>query len=381
MDFSFTSEQDQLRDTVARLVRQQYDFDTRRKVAKSEAGWRPEMWAQFAELGLLGASFSEAEGGFGGGPVEAMIISEEFGRGLVIEPFLQTVVIGGGFMRHGGSAAQKDEVIPGIVGGETRIAFAYSEPKSRYDLHDVATTAKADGSGYVLNGHKAVVIGAPFATHLIVTARTAGAQRDPKGVGVFLVAKDARGVTARDYPTVDGLRASEVHLENVSVGADAVIGDASDGLPLIERVVDEALASLCAEAVGCMQVLNAATLDYSKTRKQFGQPIGNFQVLQHRMADMFMAYEQSISMTYMLTLKLGEPDRARKLAASAAKVQIAKAGKLISQEAVQIHGGMGMTDELNVGHFFKRLTMINSQFGDLDWHLRRFTELSSKAAA
>ncbi|MEY2759577.1 MAG: hypothetical protein RIR33_3355 [Pseudomonadota bacterium] len=377
MDFNFTSEQDQLRDTVAKLVAQKYDFDTRRKVAKSEAGWRPEMWSQFAELGLLGASFTEAEGGFGSGPIEAMIISEEFGKGLVIEPYLQTVVIGGNFFRHGGTDAQREEHIAGIIGGETRFAFAYSEPKSRFDLHDVSTTAKKDGAGFTLNGHKAVVIGAPFATHLIVTARTAGGQRDANGVTVFLVAKNAKGVSTRDYPTVDGLRASEVYFENVSVGADAVIGKVDAGLPLVESVVDNAIAALCAEAVGCFKVLNEATITYAKQRKQFGQPIANFQVLQHRMVDMFMAAEQATSMTYMVTLKLDEADKARQLAASAAKVQIGKSGKLISQDAVQIHGGMGMTDELNVGHYFKRVTMIESQFGNTDWHLRRYTELSA----
>ncbi|MEY4784625.1 MAG: hypothetical protein RIR41_2560 [Pseudomonadota bacterium] len=377
MDFSFTSEQDQLRDTVAKLVSQKYDFDTRRKVAKSESGWRPEMWSQFAELGLLGASFTEAEGGFGSGPIEAMIISEEFGKGLVIEPYLQTVVIGGNFFRHGGTDAQKEEHIAGIIGGETRFAFAYSEPKSRFDLNDVSTTAKKDGAGYTLNGHKAVVIGAPFATHLIVTARTSGAQRDANGITVFLVARNAKGVTTRDYPTVDGLRASEVYFENVAVGADAAIGKVDGGLPLVEKVVDNAIAALCAEAVGCFKVLNEATISYAKQRKQFGQSIATFQVLQHRMVDMFMAAEQASSMTYMVTLKLDEADKARKLAASAAKVQIGKAGKLVSQDAVQIHGGMGMTDELNVGHFFKRVTMIESQFGNTDWHLRRYTELSN----
>ena len=377
MDFNFTSEQDQLRDTVAKLVSQKYDFDTRRKVAKSELGWRPEMWSQFAELGLLGASFTEAEGGFGSGPIEAMIISEEFGKGLVIEPYLQTVVIGGNFFRHGGTHAQKEEHIAGIIGGETRFAFAYSEPKSRFDINDVSTTAKKDGAGYTLNGHKAVVLGAPFATHLIVTARTSGGQRDANGVTVFLVAKNARGVTTRDYPTVDGLRASEVYFENVAVGADAVIGQVDGGLPLVEKVVDNAIAALCAEAVGCFKVLNEATISYAKQRKQFGQPIATFQVLQHRMVDMFMAAEQASSMTYMVTLKLDEADKARKLAASVAKVQVGKAGKLVSQDAVQIHGGMGMTDELNVGHFFKRVTMIESQFGNTDWHLRRFTELSN----
>jgi pimeloyl-CoA dehydrogenase small subunit len=377
MNFSFTSEQDMLRDTVARLIREQYDFETRRKVARSEAGWRPEMWAQFAELGLLGAPFSEEEGGFGGGPIEAMIVSEEFGKGLVIEPYLQTVIIGGNFLRHGGTPAQKEEHIAGLIGGETIFAFAAHEPKSRFDLSDVSTTAKQDGAAYTLNGQKSVVLGAPFATHLLVTARTSGAQRDPSGVTVFIVPKSAKGVTTRDYPTVDGLRASEVYFENVSVPAEAVIGETGTAFPLIEKVVDCAIAALCAEAVGCFKVLNEATLTYAKQRKQFGQPIANFQVLQHRMVDMFMAAEQAVSMTYMVTLKLDEANKARKLAASAAKVQIGKAGRLISQDAVQIHGGMGMTDELNVGHFFKRVTMIESQFGATDWHLRRYTELSN----
>jgi pimeloyl-CoA dehydrogenase small subunit len=377
MDFNFTSEQDQLRDTVARLVRQQYDFDTRRKVAKSEAGWRPEMWSQFAELGLLGASFSEEDGGFGGGAIEAMIISEEFGKGLVIEPYLQTVIIGGNFLRHGGTAAQKEEHIAGLVGGETIFAFAYSEPKSRFDLNDVSTTAKKDGSGFVLNGHKAVVIGAPFATHLIVTARTSGGQRDTSGITVFVVPKSAKGITTRDYPTVDGLRASEVYFENVSVGADAVIGAVDGGLPLIEKTVDHAIASLCAEAVGCFKVLNEATISYAKQRKQFGQPIANFQVLQHRMVDMFMEHEQSKSLMYMAAMKLDEGygDAAKK-AISAFKVQIGNSGRFVGQNAVQLHGGMGMTDELAVGHGFKRLTVIEQQFGGVSQHLRRVAGFS-----
>jgi pimeloyl-CoA dehydrogenase small subunit len=381
MDFNFTPEQDSLRDMIARLVREQYDFDTRRKVAKSETGWRPEMWRQFAELGLLGAPFPEEVGGFGGGPIDAMVVMEEFGKGLVIEPYLQTVVVAGGFLKHAGTDAQKEEHITGIVGGDEIFGFAYAEPKSRYNLADITTTARKDGAGFVLNGHKAVALGAPMATHLIVTARTSGGQRDAGGVTIFLIPKNAKGVTTRDYPTVDGLRASEVYLENVAVGAEAVVGQVDGGLALLEQVVDEAIAALCAEAVGCMKVLNQATIEYSKTRKQFGVPIGSFQVLQHRMVDMFMAAEQSVSMTYMVTLKLGDSARERALAASGAKIQIGKAGRLVSQEAVQIHGGMGMTDELSVGHYFKRLTMINSQFGDVDFHLKRYAALSAKAAA
>ena len=375
MDFSFTEEQTLLRNSVQKFVQNGYDFDKRRAIAKSETGWKRENWKQFAELGLLGAPFAEDFGGLGGGPVETMIIMEEFGRGLVIEPYLGTVVLAGGFLSHGGSKAQKEQFIPEIIEGKRVFAFAFAEPQGRYNLADLAVTAKKSGSGYTLNGHKAVVIGAPWADSLIVTARTGGGQRDEKDVSVFVVDKKAKGVSCRDYPTVDGLRASEVTFENVALGADALIGHEGDGLPLVERVVDEGIAALSAEAIGAMKVLNDATVEYCKTRKQFGVPIGKFQVLQHRMVDMFMNYEQSVSITYMVTLKLNESDKERKKAASAAKVQIGKAGRFIGQNAVQLHGGMGMTDELNVGHYFKRLTMIDTMFGNVDHHLKRYASL------
>jgi len=372
MDFSFTEEQTLLRNSVQKFVQNDYPFDTRRAIAKSEPGWKRENWSTFAELGLLGAPFPEDFGGLGGGPIETMIIMEEFGRGLVIEPYLGTVVLGGGFLRHGASKAQKEKLIPEIVEGKRVIAFAFAEPQGRYNLADLAVTAKKSGAGYTLNGHKAVVVGAPWADTLIVTARTAGGQRDEKGVSVFIVDKKTKGVSCRDYPTVDGLRASEITFENVALGADALIGQADNGLSLIEQVTDEGIAALSAEAIGGMKVLNDATVEYCKTRKQFGVPIGKFQVLQHRMVDMFMNYEQSVSITYMVTLKLGESEVERKKAASAAKVQIGKAGRFIGQNAVQLHGGMGMTDELNIGHYFKRLTMIDTMFGNVDHHLKRY---------
>jgi pimeloyl-CoA dehydrogenase small subunit len=375
MDFSFTEEQTLLRNSVQKFVQNDYDFEKRRAIAKSETGWKRENWKQFAELGLLGAPFAEDFGGLGGGPVETMIIMEEFGRGLVIEPYLGTVVLAGGFLTHGGSKAQKEQYIGEIVEGKRVFAFAFAEPQGRYNLADLAVTAKKSGAGYTLNGHKAVVIGAPWADSLIVTARTGGGQRDEKGVSVFVVDKKAKGVSCRDYPTVDGLRASEVTFENVALGADALIGPEGAGLPLVERVVDEGIAALSAEAIGAMKVLNDTTVEYCKTRKQFGVPIGKFQVLQHRMVDMFMNYEQSVSITFMVTLKLGESETERKKAASAAKVQIGKAGRFIGQNAVQLHGGMGMTDELNVGHFFKRLTMIDTMFGNVDHHLKRYASL------
>jgi pimeloyl-CoA dehydrogenase small subunit len=374
MDFSFTEEQTLLRNSVQSLLADKYDFDTRRKIVKSAEGWSPAMWKQFAELGLLAAPFSEEMGGLGGGPIETMILMEEFGRHLVVEPFVETVVIAGGFLREGASKAQQDAHIPGIVDGSTVWAFAYAEPQGRYNLADLVTTAKKDGAGYTLNGYKAVVLGAPWAQKLIVTARTSGGQRDRDGVSVFIVDKSAAGVSTRDYPTVDGRRASEITFENVKLGADALIGAEGKGLPLVEKVTDQAIAALSAEAVGCMGELNKATVEYCKTRKQFGVPIGKFQVLQHRMVDMFMAYEQSVSMTYMVNLKLGESDAERVKAAAGAKVQIGKAGRFVGQQSVQLHGGMGMTDELNVGHYFKRLTMIDTQFGNVDHQLKRYSQ-------
>ncbi len=377
MDFNFTEEQQMVRDGLSRLVREQYDWETRRKAITSAQGWRPEVWAQLAELGILGMPFAEADGGFGGGAVDAMVIMEEFGKGLVVEPFVPTVVCAGGFLKHAGTAAQKEEHIGAIVAGSTVFAFAYAEPKGRYDLADLETTAKKDGSAYVLNGHKAVVMGAPWASHLIVTARTGGERRDRSGISVFIVAKDAAGVTTRDYETVDGRRASDVFFENVSIPAEALIGAEGEGLALIELVTDEAIAALCAEACGAMKVAHAMTVEYSRQRKQFGVPIGSFQVLQHRMVDMYTAYEQSVSLTYLATLRLGSDEVERKKAVSAAKVGVGQAARLIGQEAVQIHGGNGVTDEYAIGHFFKRLTIFDAEFGNVDHHLKRHVALSA----
>ena len=376
MDFSYSEEQTLLRNSVSKYLADKYPFDAWRKFTRSDIGRDASHWKQFAELGLLAAPLPEEHGGLGGGAVDAQVVMEEFGKALVVEPYVSTVVVGGGFLKYGGSDAQKSEWLNKVAAGETMIAFAFAEPKGRYNLADLATTAKKQGSAYMLNGQKAVVIGAPWADQLIVTARTAGAQRDPKGVSIFLVDKKAKGISTRDYPTVDGLRASEITFENVEVPATNLIGQVDNGLPLIERVVDEAIAATCAEATGCMKVLVDTTVAYSKQRKQFGVPIGKFQVLQHRMVDMFVNYEQSVSITLMVTLKLGDSEAERAKAASAAKVTIGKAGCFIGQQAVQIHGGMGMTDELNVGHYFKRLTMIDALYGSTDHHLKRFAALS-----
>jgi pimeloyl-CoA dehydrogenase small subunit len=380
LDFSFTEEQSMLRDTVASYLADHYSIDQRKAALAKEPNWRPDVWKAFAEeLGILGAPFPEELGGLGGGHVENMIVMEELGKALVVEPYLGTVVIGGGFLKHSGHAKAAD-LIAEIIAGQAIFAFAWAEPQGRYNMADLKTTAKKDGAGYVLNGQKAVVIGAPYATHLIVTARTGGGQRDQQGVSVFIVPKDAAGVTTRDYPTVDGFRASEVYLENVKVGADALVGPEGHAMPLIETVVDEAVAATCAEACGVLRKLHEGTLEYTKQRKQFGQPISSFQVLQHRMVDMFIQVEQSVSMTYMATIKLSDAAERGK-AAAAAKVQIGKACRFVGQNAIQLHGGMGMTDEMAIGHYFKRATMIESAFGSTDHWLARYEFLSLGQAA
>ena len=380
MDFSFTDEQSMLRDTVASYLADHYSFDQRRTMLGKEPGWSPAIWKAFAEeLGILGAPFSEELGGLGGGPIENMIVMQEMGKALVVEPYLGTVVIAGGFLKHSGHP-NAEALIGQIIAGEAIFAFAYAEPQGRYNLADLKTTATKDGAGYVLNGMKAVVIGAPYATHLIVTARTGGGQRDQDGVSVFIVEKGAAGVSTRDYGTVEGFRASEVTFETVKLAADALVGPEGRAMPLIEKVVDEAIAATCAEACGVLSKLHESTLEYTRQRKQFGQPISAFQVLQHRMVDMFIQVEQALSMTYMANIKLSD-DSERSKACAAAKVQIGKACKFVGQNAIQLHGGMGMTDEMAIGHYFKRSTMIESAFGSTDHHLARYEFLSLGQAA
>ncbi|MGE0154143.1 MAG: acyl-CoA dehydrogenase family protein [Reyranellaceae bacterium] len=381
MDLSLNDDQNMLKDSVERFVRENYAFETRRKNAATNTGWLESNWAKFAELGWLGIPFAEEAGGLGWGMVETAIVMEQFGRGLVLEPYLPTVLLGGEAIARGGSAAQKQAVLPALIEGRKQMALAFAERQSRYNLADVATTAKKDGAGYVLSGHKGVVFNGPAADHIVVAARTAGGQRDAKGITLFVVDKNAKGLSRRDYPTQDALRASEIALDKVAVGADAVLGTVDDGLALLEEVIDRATVAACAEAVGCMDALNAATHEYIKTRKQFGVPIGKFQVLQHRMVDMFTHAQESRSMVLMATLKIDDADPAvRRKAASAVKVQIGKSGRFVGQGAVQLHGGMGVTDELNVSHYFKRLTMIDSIFGNQQFHLTRYGQIMAEAA-
>ncbi len=367
MDFDFSEDQRLLKDSVDRLVADRYGFESRKGFAKQANGWSAEMWAQYAELGLLGLPFSEDHGGFGGGAIETGLVMEAFGRGLVLEPYLATVVLGGGIIRHGASAEQQEELVPQIVAGDLKLALAHVERHSRWNLNDVAVTAKADGSGYVINGEKSVVLHGDCADKLLVTARTGGAQRDAGGIGVFLVDASDAGVSRKGYPTQDGLRAAEVSFANAR---GVAIGDAGGALPVVSRVVDEAIAALCSEAVGGMGEMLAITVDYMKQRKQFGRAIGEFQVLQHRAVDMFAALEGAKSMAMLATMMATSDDaKARRQAISAAKVQIGKSGKHIGEEAVQLHGGIAMTMEYKVGHYFKRMTMIEQMFGSTDHHL------------
>jgi alkylation response protein AidB-like acyl-CoA dehydrogenase len=373
MDLSWSSEQQQLRDSVERWVTQSYPFEARRKLIASELGFSRDNWRQFAELGWLGAALPEEFGGIGGSAIETLIVMEAFGRGLVVEPYLPTIVLGAGLVAAAGSAAQKEALLGGVAEGKTLLAFAYAEPTSRYEPFNVQTRAAKTGSGYTLSGHKCVVLNGGEADRLIVSARDAGSVRDSGGISLFLVDPKARGVRLKSYATVDGGRAAELWLDDVAVAASDAIGPVGGALPLIEHALDRGIAALAAEATGAMAVLHETTLDYLKTRKQFGVALSTFQALQHRMVDMFIHCEETRSMALKAALEIDNPDpAARARALSAVKVQIGKAGRSAGQEAVQLHGGMGMTDEYKVGHYFKRLSMIDTLFGDVDYHLERF---------
>jgi pimeloyl-CoA dehydrogenase small subunit len=382
MDFSLTDEQRLLKDSVERLLADRYGFEARQHFAAEPAGWSRALWRDYAELGLLGLPFEDRHGGFGGGPVETMIVMEAFGRALALEPFFATVVLGGGLLRLGADDAMRAALIPEIAAGDLLLAFAHAERQSRYDLADVAATARRDGGDYVLDGAKSLVIHGDCADKLIVSARLAGARSDRDGIGLFVVDAEAAGVSRRAYPTVDGLRAAEVTLSGVRVGADRVLGEPGKAFPLIAQAVDAAVAALAAEAVGAMAAMHEMTVEYLKTRKQFGVPIGAFQVLQHRAADMLIALEQARGMAFFATMMADEPDPIeRRKAIAAAKVQIGRSGRFVGQQAIQLHGGIGMTMEYKVGHHFKRVAMIDTLFGDADHHLAELARLGGLIAA
>jgi len=372
MHLAFTDEQKLLADSVARFVTKDYPFESRRKLLASEEGWSRDIWKSFAELGWLAASFAEDQGGLGGGPVEAAIVMEGFGKGLVLEPYLPTVVLGGTLLASGG----RRDLLAALVEGALQVSLAWVEPKARFDLAHVETRAARKDDGFALTGQKGVAFNAAAADWIIVPARTAGGAKEAQGITLFLVPKGAKGLTLRPYRTVDGVRAAEVALDSVTLGPESVLGEVDWGHPLLEAAIDRGMAAVCAEAAGIMGHIVATTRDYLKTRKQFGVPLASFQVLQHRSVDMYVLAEQATSMAYRAAVLADarEPtERAR--AASAAKAWIGKAGRQVGQEAIQMHGGMGMTEEMPVSHYFKRLTMISTLFGDHHFHRRRFAAL------
>jgi len=375
MNFSLSAEQQMLQDSISRFVQKDYDFDSRMKLVKSDVGYSKDHWKLFAELGWLMVPFSEADGGLGGSAADLMVVMEELGKGIVIEPFLATTVLAGGVIAKLGSDGQKESLLGGIMDGSLQLALAYSEPKSRYELANVATTAKENNQGYIFNGHKAVVLNAGAADKIIVAARTSGQANDKDGISLFIVDANSEGVAVQAYRTQDGGRAAEVRLENVLVSGDQLLGKEGEALPVIESVLDRATLAICAEAVGAMEVIIQKTVEYTKTRVQFGVPIAKFQALQHRMADMFIEQQQAKSIVLMAAMKLDQDsdDSAKSIAAM--KSLVGRASRKVGQEAIQIHGGIGVTDELDVGHYFKRMTMIELLFGNSDYQTQRFSEL------
>lgn len=377
MDFKLSEEQQMLQDTAARLVRDAYGFEQRQRFAASELGYSAEFWRQLGELGLTAVPFGEAHGGFGGGGVENLLILTELGRGLCLEPYLQSVIHAGGLLAQLGSPAQQAHWLPRIASAEAQLAVALEEPQSHYQLHDVQTRAEATGDTWTLSGRKAVVIGGHSATAILVSARVSGGARDEAGIGLFLVDPSQPGVSRRDYPTIDGQKACELFLDG-AVGE--ALGEPGEALAALRYQQGRAIAAQCAEALGSMQEACDLTLDYLKTRKQFGVPIGKFQVLQHRMVDMRSELEQATSMAILAACVADQPDSAeRSRTLAAAKFIVTRAGRYIAEQAIQLHGGIGMTWEYLLAHHAKRLVMLSHQLGDDDHHLKAYAKLMEVA--
>nr|WP_294523449.1 acyl-CoA dehydrogenase family protein [uncultured Rhodopila sp.] len=375
MDFEPSDDQRLLVDSVTRLLRDSYDFTRRKSHMALPEGYSPAVWAQFAELGLLGLPFAEEYGGFGGGAQEVMLVMQAFGRVLVLEPYFSTVVLGGTAVNLAGSAAQKQAILPAIAEGGLKLAFAHSERQARYDVTDVVTTAKRSGGGWVLDGSKTVVSHGEAADKIVVSARTGGERYDEDGITLFLVDAGASGVARRGYVSRDDTRAADISLSNVAVSDADVLGEIGGGLPVIRRVIEAGIAATAGETVGAMEAMNEMTLEYAKTRVQFGQPIGSYQVVQHRLADMFMAQEQGRSMAMLATMSIDNPDdAARSHDIALAKVGVGQAGRYVSQSAVQVHGGIGMTEEYAVGHYFRRCMVIERLFGDPAYYLAKLAD-------
>ena len=369
MDFSLTEEQLMLADSIEKYIANDYDFETRQAYATSELGYSKAVWQTFAELGWTAVPFREEDGGFDGGLIELMLIMQQFGRGLIVEPYLANIVLAGGALRRVANDAQKEQWLRPIIAGELLASLAFVEPQSRYEISNIASTAVADANEWVLNGCKGYVLNGGSADLLIVPARTAGEQNDEDGITLFGVAADSSGITRKSYATFDGLQAAEIRFDNVRLDANSVIGEAGKGFATLDAVIDEATLAVCAEAVGIMKILTDKTVEYSKSRVQFGVPIGSFQALQHRMVDMLTACEQSYSLLLWAMMVNEDGGEEARHAVSSVKFQIGTAGQKVGEEAVQIHGAMGVTWELDIAHYFKRMTAINQIFGSADWHL------------
>jgi alkylation response protein AidB-like acyl-CoA dehydrogenase len=373
MNFNLSEEQRMIQESVERFVEDNYDLESRVKSSSQGPGFSADHWNTMAELGWLGLPFSESDGGFGGNQIDVMVVMEQFGKGLVLEPYLASIVMGGGALKRGGSEDLKAEILPGVIDGSRQLAFAYAEQQARFDLHDVTTTARQEGESFILNGQKSMVQNAESASQIVFSARTSGGQVDENGITLFLVDADVDGVTRDNFPTVDGLRASEINLKDVSVSADRILGEVGKGFEILNAVANDAMLALGAEAVGTMEILYKDTVAYTQEREQFDHPLSEFQVLQHRMVEMFMEYEQCKSMLYRATMETvaGDPETAQKTIHGLMHA-IGKYGYFIGENAVQLHGGMGMTEELRLGHYFKRLVVIDSMFGNADYHLQKF---------
>ena len=375
MDFSLSQEQVLLRDSVDKYVSDICDVERHRRLGATPLGFDSAAWQQFAELGWLGVPFSEELGGFAGGAVDLMVMGEALGKGLVREPFLYTVVTCGGFLQRGGSAQQQQQYIPAIIDGSRQWAFAFAEKNSGYDLVRVETTAQRQGDDYVLNGTKVAVLNGHCANYLVVSARTSGATAQSSGISLFIVNAEQPGLSRESFVSVDGGGGACVHLDGVVVTAENLLGELDRALPLMETVIDNAIVALGGEALGAMQVLLDATVEYTRTRQQFGQTISKFQALQHRMADMYLKVEETRSLLLNAAIQLDEGSAEAPGACAALKVKIAEAGKFVSQQAVQLHGGIGMTDELSIGHHFKRLMLLAKLYGDESYYLQKYTDL------
>ncbi|MEM7429497.1 MAG: acyl-CoA dehydrogenase family protein [Pseudomonadota bacterium] len=381
MNILFTDEQRLLAESLEQYAAGRYSFDQRRAVLASDEGYSPEAWHDFAELGWLGLAVPEEDGGLGGSLADVAVLMEGFGRMLALEPFVATVLLGAGLLAEIGTPEQRAAYLPGVAEGTSKLAFGHSERQARFDLADVRAEARSGADGFVLDGHKCVVLGAPAANHLLVSARTDGGPRDDDGVSLFIVPADAEGLTMRGYPMQDGHRAADVTLENVAVGTSALVGPAGEALPAIRRVVQRAMIALAAEAVGAMEALNAMTFEYLRTRQQFGAPIGSFQGLQHRAVEMEMAHKISRAMVHRMARAADANSELLGQCAAAVKAEVGKSGKFVGQQAIQLHGGIGMTDEYAASHYFKRLTMIDILFGNADHHLAEYARLSQETAA